>query len=428
MPEAPWDSLWLNGNLATLADDQCGFGLIRHGALGIRRGRIAWVGPMSALPGAPARLAHHVHDLAGRLLTPGLIDPHTHVVHAGSRWEEFLWKTTPGSEAPPAEHVGLMWTLRQTRACSEDDLLAQSLTRARALLAQGVTTLESKTGYGLDLETERRMARVSRAIAQRLPITVVSTFLGAHATGPEYAGRPDDYIDFLCHTVLPRLVEERLVDGVDIFFDEKGFHARHASQLFACARRFGLWMHVHADQYVAFGAAQHAAEHGARAVAHLEHADAAAAATMARTGATAVLLPGVSWTMSLGSMPPIDALRAHGVPIALATNSNPGSSPCVAPTAIMNLACRLFGLTPVEALAGFTRCAARALGLQEQCGTLMANRRADLAIWDVGHPAELSSYIGGGLCHAVVKSGKLVHVNRAPCVATQQQTNLSESI
>jgi len=409
-----WDVLWHGATLATLSDET-EFGLIEDGAIAIQGSGIAWVGRRDALGSEPWRLARSVYDAGGRVITPGLIDPHTHVVHAGERWREFVWKMSRGTGSrPPPGQTGLMWTVRQTREADEAGLLEQSLSRARALLAEGVTTLESKTGYGLDLETELKMARVSRALGRHLPLTVVSTFLGAHAVAPEYTGRSDDYVGFLCREVLPALAGQGLVDAVDVFCDERGFSHEQVRRLYRAAEPFGLARHMHADQYAAFGAGRLAAAQGAQAAAHLEHADALTASAMARAGTVAVLLPGANWTLRMAALPPVELFRRHGVPMALATNCNPGSSPSTTPSAIMNLACHLFGLTAPEALAGFTRCAAQALGMQAERGTLEVGKQADLAIWDVSHPAELPAQIGGGRCAAVIRAGRLVHVNAVP--------------
>ncbi|MFA5521196.1 MAG: imidazolonepropionase [Castellaniella sp.] len=409
-----WDALLIDARVASMADRQ-GFGLIDDGAIGIRDGRIAWLGARQALDAVPAALARQVYSWDGRLITPGLIDPHTHVVHAGSRWPEFVHRMDPDAGSRPAPAgSGLMRTVHETRASGADELLAQSLVRARALLAEGVTTLESKTGYGLDLENECKMARVSRALGQSLPLTVVSTFLGAHALAPEFAGRPDDYLVFLCEDVLPVLVKDGLIDAVDIFCDARGFSHAHLRQLHQASSACKLELFVHADQYSAFGAGQLAAALGARAAAHLEHADARTARTMAQAGTVAVLLPGVSWMHRMTARPPVKHFRAHGVPMALATNCNPGSSPCTSPLTIMNMACHLFGLSAPEALAGFTRCAAQALGMQESRGTVAPGKYADLAIWDVSHPAELVAQVGGMPCHAVFKQGRWVHLSHVP--------------
>lgn len=362
-------------------------------------------------------VARDIHDARGRVITPGLIDPHTHVVHAGARWEEFSYRMDPDRQNPP-EQTGLMWTVKQTRSAQSSDLLEQSLIRVRALVAEGVTTLESKTGYGLDVETEHKMAQVSRQIGRMLPVTVVSTFLGAHAVGPEYSDQSDDYIDFLCEDVLPLLVKEDLVDAVDIFCDARGFNHPQVRRLHTAADTYELDFYLHADQYTDFGAGRLAAELGARAAAHLEHANSDTALAMARAGTVAVLLPGVSWTYKMDAVPPVKAFRRDGVPMALATNCNPGSSVSTSPLSIMNMACHLFGFSVQEALAGFTRCAAQALGMHEDRGTLEPGKWADLAVWNVSHPGELPAQIGGGRCHAVIKAGELVHINQVPCLPT----------
>lgn len=407
-----WDVLWHNAMIATMSDDQ-GFGLITDGAIGVVGGRITWIGPRSELGTDLHSIAHGVYNADGRVITPGLIDPHTHIVHTEPRWQEFAFRTGHRDEdIPKPNEFGLMSSVIRTRSTSENELLAHSMKRTHALIAEGVTTVEIKTGYGLDLETELKMARVIRHLADTLPITVISTFLGAHAIGPEFAGRPDEYIDFLCDVVLPVLVSHGLVDAVDIFCDARGFSHAQTRRYHQAARQHGLEFFIHADQYSNFGAGRLAAELRARAAAHLEHADAETAQHLAWARTTAVLLPGVSWTHNMQAVPPVHAFREHDVPMALATNCNPGSSVTTSPCTMMNMACQLFGLTVDEALAGFTRCAAQALGMQDERGTLEVGKWADLAIWNISHPAELSVHVGGGQCHAVVKAGKVIHVNQ----------------
>lgn len=409
-----WDSLWHNACLSTMAKKDS-YGLITDGVVGVKNGKIVWVGGKEHLPSKLENLARISHDLGGRVLTPGLVDSHTHVVYSGSRWEDFTCNIAEKhSLITKLKKRGLGWTVTQTRLSTEQELFNESIVRAKALLSEGVTTLESKTGYGLDYETEYKMAKVSRRIGEALPLKVVSTFLGAHAVGPEFIGRPDEYIDFLCFQVIPSLYAAGLIDAVDVFCDEKGFNHIQVRQLFSKAKELNLKFYLHADQYSPYNAGKLAATLGAQAAAHLENANEGTALAMSKSQTIAVLLPGVAWTHHMSAIPPVSDFRAYGVPMALATNCNPGSSPTTSPTSIMNLACHLFGLTPEEALAGFTRCGAQVLGLGDEIGTLEIGKKADFAIWDASHPTELSATIGGGKCYAVVVNGEIVHVNKIP--------------
>jgi imidazolonepropionase len=403
---ARWSEIWTNAHVATMEGD--GYGLIARGAVAIAGDRIAWVGCADDLPPEAADI-ELVRDLAGALVTPGLVDPHTHIVHAGTRSAEYELRLNGATrDEILAAGGGVRTTVDATRHADDEALLALSVARAWRAIRSGVTTLESKSGYGLDLQTELRMMRISRQMGRTLPLTVLSTFLGAHAVGPEFADDRDRYIDFLCNEVLPSAISEELVDAVDAFCDFNGFSHEQVERLFAVARRHDLPVKLHADQYSDFGAGALGARHGALSVDHLECASAATIAEMARHGTVATLLPGVAWTLGMKARPPVSAMRDMGVPIALATNCNPGSSPTTAPTTIMNIACHLFGLTPVEALAGFTRNAARALGLADRIGTITAGKAADLAIWDVQHPTDLVSHFGENHCIGVMRQGASV--------------------
>lgn len=415
---AMWDQLWTGAAIATMKEGGEPFGLVERGALGVKGGRIAWVGPATALPSPAAGLAAEIIPCSGSLITPGLCDPHTHIVHAGERrgdWELRL----AGATRDDLTRVqgGIRGTMLTTRAADHAELLRQSASRVSAMIANGVTTLESKSGYGLDLETELRLLRVSREIGRRMPVDVVCTFMGAHAVPPEYEGRADEYIASLCETVLPRAVEEGLVDVVDAFCDTpafRGFSHAQTARMFDAAARFGKRVTLHADQYSDAGAAGLAARHGALSAAHLEYTGEAGARAMAEAGTVAILLAGANYTLFEERKPPVPLFRECGVRMALATNNNPSSSPCLMPTAMMNLACTLFRMTAEEAVAGFTREAARALGLLESRGTLVVGKRADLVLWDLPHPAELPYRIAHSPVRAVVRGGVTVHRAAAP--------------
>jgi imidazolonepropionase len=416
-----WDALWINARLATMAGD--GYGLIEDGAIAAHGGRIAWVGPRAALPGPPADLAHVVYDEAGRVLTPGLVDPHTHIVHAGERCSDFELRLKGGTREDIARAGGgVRGTVFQTRAASDQALYEETERRVRELIANGVTSFESKSGYGLDFETELRIMRVSRELGRRLPVTVKSTFLGAHGVAPEYDGRPDDYIQFLARTVLPAAVQQDLVDQVDGFCDRLGFTHAQIGVLFDAATAYGLPVKLHADQYSDFGAGAVVARYRGLSADHLEYASEATVRAMAEAGTVATLLPGANWTLLETAKPPVDLFRHYGLSMALATNNNPSSSPTCSPTMMMHMACYMFRLSPEEALAGFTRASARALGLQASHGTLEPGKMADLAIWEVAHPSELSYRLAVNPCCRVVKEGALIYDAAPPQIVVRRPT------
>ncbi|HTD28704.1 MAG TPA: imidazolonepropionase, partial [Xanthomonadaceae bacterium] len=358
-----WDALLVDARLATLAGDS-GYGLIEKGAIGWKDGTIAFVGAMDALPGAPESLAESVESANGALVTPGLIDCHTHLVFAGDRAHEFELRLQGASYADIAKAGGgILSSVRATRAASEQELLTASLPRARALLRDGVTTLEIKSGYGLDTDTEMKMLRVARRIGADLGIGVRTTFLGAHALPPEYAGRADDYIAFVCDTMLPAIADAGLADAVDAFCEGIGFSLAQTQRVFDAARAHGLPIKLHAEQLSLLGGAAMAARCGALSADHLEYITDGCAQTMAQAGTVAVLLPGAFVCLRETRLPPIDSLRAHSVAIAVATDCNPGTSPLLSLRLAMALACAQFRLTPEEALRGTTVNAAKALGL-----------------------------------------------------------------
>lgn len=404
-----WDALWRNGKVATMTAG-APFGLIEAGAVAAEGGRIAWVGPESALPASPAASARAVHDLEGRLLTPGLVDPHNHAVYYGDALADFELLTQGGTRADMiASGGGVGGLVRQTRAASDEQIHAASAARVAKLIAAGMTTLESKSGAGLDLDTELRCLRIGRALGRTLPVRIVTTFLGAHGIAPEYRGRPDAYIDYLCETVLPAAVAQGLVDQVDGFCDPTGFTHAQITRLFEAARTNGLPVKLHAEQYRDFGAADLVARFKGLSADHLEFAGEATVRAMAEADTVATLLPGAHWTMAETQRPPVALFRRHGVKMALATNCNPVSSHTCSPTMMMNMACRLFGLTTEEALLGFTRHGAKALGVLDSRGTLEVGKLADFAIWDVDRPGELAYRIADNPCREVVQGGRPVY-------------------
>ena len=413
-----WDTLWLNACLATMEADTTPYGLIDNGAIGIAEDRIAWVGQAASLPDRPLALAREVLDAGGRVITPGLCDPHTHVVHAGHRRGDFELRLAGATRDDLARvSGGVRGTMLATRRASDEQLFAESASRVADLLASGVTTLESKSGYGLDLASELKLLRVSREIGRKMPITIVTTFLGAHGVPPEFEGRSGDYVTFLCDEVLPAALAEGPVDFMDGFCDSpafRGFSHAETSQLFDAGREAGLKRTLHADQYSDFSAGALAARHGALSAAHLEYASEDTVRAMGEAGTVALLLPGANYTLFETAKPPVALMRKHGVGIALATNNNPSSSPCTMPTMIMNLACHLFRITPEEAVAGFTRESARALGLLSDRGTLTVGKHADLVHWNVEHPAELPYRIAHNPVDRVIRHGRIVYQAHRP--------------
>ncbi|MCA3507601.1 MAG: imidazolonepropionase [Rhodobacter sp.] len=388
---------------ATLATMTGGYGLIADGALVMDRGGILWAGPAADLPHADLP----VHNLGGRLVTPALIDCHTHLVFAGDRAQEFEMRLNGASYAEVARAGGgIVSTVRATRAAQEDDLFTRSLPRLDAMLAEGVGTVEIKSGYGLDVETELRLLRVARRLGRARDVTVRTTFLGAHAVPPEFAGRADDY---LTETALPALRAahaEGLVDAVDAFCEGIAFSPAQVARVFDEARALGLPVKLHAEQLSNLGGAALAARHGALSADHLEYLDEDGVRAMAAAGTVAVILPGAFYTLRETQVPPIGLLRRYGVPMAVATDCNPGSSPMTSLTLAMNMACTLFRMTPQEALLGTTAHAARALGLSDR-GRIAAGQRADLAVWDADHPAELSYRIGATRLHCRITGGRI---------------------
>lgn len=397
-----YDLLLTNARLATLSDDE-GLGVVEHGAIGIKTGRITWVGADADAPSEHA--SAQTIDCAGAWITPGLIDCHTHLVFGGNRANEFEMRLHGATyEDIALAGGGIQSTVKATRAIGEHGLFEQSAKRMQALIDEGVTTVEIKSGYGLDLETEIKMLRVARLIGEALPVDVVTTFLGAHTVPPEYTGRADAFIDHLVNTMLPDIASRKLADAVDAYCEKIAFSTEQVERFFSRARELGLEVKLHADQLSDMDGANLAARFSALSADHIEYANEAGIEAMAEAGTVAVLLPGAFYCLRETKLPPIDLLRKHKVAIAVASDLNPGTSPIVSLQANMHMACTLFRLTPEEVLRGVTVNAARALGLRDR-GMIEVGRRADLAIWDFDSPLELAYWLGGVKPKRVVFEG-----------------------
>lgn len=395
------DRLWRDARLATMVGDD--MGVIERGLVATTDGLIVYAGPETD---APAFNPAENIACDGRWITPGLIDCHTHLIHAGDRAREFAMRLDGASyEEIARAGGGILSTMRATREASEDGLVASALPRLDALIAEGVTTVEVKSGYGLDTESEIRALRAARRLSNERPVHIVTTFLGAHAVPPEYNDDADGYVAMLTETMLPDIARHGLADAVDAFCDEIGFTLAQTERVFAAAQRAGLPVKLHAEQLTNQNGAAMAARYGALSADHLEYLDNAGIAAMAAAGTVATLLPGAYYFMRETQLPPIDALRRAGVPIALATDCNPGTSPLTSLLLTMNMGATLFHLTVTECLAGVTRNGALALGLSDRVGTLEVGKRCDLAIWDVERPAELVYRMGYNPLHARIWSG-----------------------
>ena len=408
-----WDSLWIDVNVATMVPGGAPYGALGDGAIAVAGGRIAWVGAASDLPGPPEARAREVHRAAGRWVTPGLVDCHTHLVFGGNRAGEFEMRLNGASyEEIARAGGGIVSTMRATRRADDETLFEAALPRLRHMMNEGVTTVEIKSGYGLETDSELKQLRVARRLGEALPLGVAATFLGAHALPPEYAGRPDDYIDLVIGDMLPAVAEAGLADALDAFCETIAFTPEQTGRVFVAARDHGLGVKLHADQLSDLGGAALAARHGALSADHLEYTSEDGVAAMADAGTVAVLLPGAFYTLRETRMPPIEALRGRGVEIAVATDFNPGSSPTPSLLLMLNMACALFRLTPEEALAGATRVAARALGMAADRGTIEVGKRADLAFWDIERPAELCYWFGVNPCVGVARAGVFESIAR----------------
>lgn len=392
--------LLTNLKAATMRD---GYGLIEDAAILIEGGRIGWVGPRAEAPSG-----HDTTDCEGRLATPGLIDCHTHIVYGGSRAHEFEQRLTGVSYAEIAKAGGgIAATVRMTRAESEADLAASALRRLDSLLAEGVTTIEVKSGYGLDRDTEMKMLKVARELSQWRPVDVVTTYLGAHALPPEFRENRQGYLDLVCNDVMPAVAQARLADAVDAFCEGIAFSVEETRRVFEVAKSLGLPVKLHAEQLSNLGGSAMAAGFGALSVDHIEYLDQAGVDAIAASGTVAVLLPGAFYYLREKQAPPVDALRKAGVPMAVATDLNPGTSPVHSILTAMNMACVLFGLTPEEALRGVTDNAAKALGLYDR-GLLTPGMRADIALWNAERPGDLAYPLGFNPLAAVIHHGELV--------------------
>lgn len=403
--------LWRNARLATMAESSPGSGVVEHGAIAVRNGRIVYAGPEADMPAAlrPRALGKDAEatDCEGRWITPGLIDCHTHLVHAGNRANEFEMRLAGASYEEVAKAGGgIVSSVKALRAATEDELVGQSQPRLDALIAEGVTTVEIKSGYGLDLQNEKKSLRAARRLGGERPVTVRTTFLGAHALPPEAKGDKDAFIDLVANEILPAVVAEGLADAVDGFCEGIAFWPEQIARVFDAAKAAGLPVKLHADQLSNLHGAELAARYGALSADHLEYTDEAGAAAMAKAGTVATILPGAYYFIRETKKPPIALFRQHGVRMAVATDNNPGTSPLTSLLLTMNMAATLFGLTVDECLAGVTREAARALGLLGQTGTLEAGKSADLAIWNVERPAELVYRMGFNPLHARIWRGQ----------------------
>ncbi|RYF25776.1 MAG: imidazolonepropionase [Comamonadaceae bacterium] len=373
----------------------------------VQHGQVRWVGPLHALPAQWAALAHR--DGGGHLATPGLVDCHTHLVYGGQRANEFAMRLAGATyEEVARAGGGIVSSVKATRGASEDELFAQALPRLQALLDEGVCAIEIKSGYGLALAHERKQLRVARRLGQALGVTVRTTFLGAHALPPEYAGRSQDYTDLVCQEMLPALAAEGLVDAVDVFCERIAFTLAETEQVFQAAQALGLPVKLHAEQLSDMGGAALAARYGALSCDHIEHLSPDGIAAMQAAGTVAVLLPGAYYTLRDTQLPPIQALRDAGVPMAVSTDHNPGTSPALSLLLMANMACTLFRLTVPEALAGITTHAARALGLQDSHGLIASGRPANFVLWSVAEPAELAYWFGHKPAHTIVRQGRVV--------------------
>ncbi len=402
MSEIHCDSLWYGADIVTMCGGK--YHLIPQGAMAVTDGKIVWIGSYSELPAfnASREVAYQ-----GGLITPGLIDCHTHLVFGGDRSAEFEQRLNGVSYAEiAAKGGGIISTVKATRNTSEQQLLEQALFRLKPLLAEGVTCIEIKSGYGLDLESEMKMLRVARQLGELLPVTVKTTCLAAHALPPEFAGRADDYIDFVCHTIIPQVAAEGLADAVDAFCEHLAFSPTQVERVFFAAQQAGLPVKLHAEQLSALNGSTLAARYHALSADHLEYATESDVQAMAKAGSVAVLLPGAYYLLRETQCPPIELFRQYSVPMALASDANPGTSPVLSLRLMLNMACTLFRMTPEEALAGVTYHAAQALGLQETQGTLETGKLANWVHWSLSHPAELAYWLGGQLPATVVFQGE----------------------
>ncbi len=405
---AGWDALWYNAQLATMCAEETPFGLRNKAAIAVADGHIAWIGKTSEIPQTALESCSSKLDCKGQLVTPGLIDCHTHLVYGGHRAREFEQRLQGASyEEIARSGGGIVSTVSATRTATMDELIEQASTRLQGFLAEGVTTVEIKSGYGLNVADEIKMLRVARTLGAIFSVDVVTSFLGAHTVPVEFTGRDDAYIDLVCNEILPAVMAEDLADAVDAFCERIAFTPEQVSRVFDVAQKYQLPIKLHAEQLSDSKGAVMAAKRQALSVDHIEYLAAEDVAVLAEHGTVAVLLPGAFYCLKETQLPPVAALREHNVPIAIASDSNPGSAPVGSLVLMLNMACRFFSLTPEEALAGVTRNAARALGIDVQVGTLEVGKQANMVLWDVFEPAELSYRIGGNPCSRVMYKGSI---------------------
>jgi imidazolonepropionase len=398
------DHIWHGCRLATLSPADQGLGPVDDGIVAASGGRILYAGPAANAPPLDARQRTNCD---GRWITPGLIDCHTHLVYGGNRAREFEQRLAGASyEEIARAGGGIVSTVKATRQASVEQLIAAALPRLDALIAEGVTTVEIKSGYGLDLDTERRQLRAARALAKALPVNVRATCLAAHALPPEFKDRSDDYIALVCDRIIPVLHQEGLIDAVDVFCEKIAFSPEQTRRVFDVAKKLGIPVKLHAEQLSDLNGAALAAEYNALSAEHLEWANEPGIAAMGKSGTVAVLLPGAFYALRETKLPPIDGFRKASVAMAIATDSNPGSSPALSLLLMLSMACTFFRFTPEEALRGVTANAAKALGLAQTHGTLDIGKAADLVVWDIARPAELSYWVGGNPSAAIMQAGR----------------------
>ncbi|MDX1737061.1 MAG: imidazolonepropionase [Alphaproteobacteria bacterium] len=411
-----WDSIWINVNVATMSGkghpdsvSDHPYGLIKDGVVAAKDGEIVFVGERASLENKPENMAVEVIDCGGACMTPGLIDCHTHLVYGGNRAREFEMRLEGASYEDIARAGGgIISTVKNTRDASDQELYTSALKRLKRLAAEGVTTIEIKSGYGLNMDSEVKMLRVARKLGSAGLAEVKTTFLGAHALPPEFKDDVDGYLDLVCDTMLPEVASEKLADAVDAFCEGIAFSPEQTRRVFEAARHHGLPVKLHADQLSDLDGAALAAEFGALSADHLEYTNENAAEKMAKSGTVAVLLPGAFYVLKETKLPPMDAFRKHNVPIAIATDSNPGSSPVTSILLMLSMACRYFSMTPEEAFAGITRNAAKALGLGDDRGTIEGGKRADLCLFDIETPAELAYNVGANPLVRAYRQGRAV--------------------
>ncbi|NKF52075.1 imidazolonepropionase [Shewanella sp. WXL01] len=405
-----WDQVWVDINAATMdADLSTAYGAITDAALAVKDGKIAWVGPRTQLPEFDV-LSTPVYRGKGKWLTPGLIDAHTHLVFAGNRANEFEMRLNGASYEDIARAGGgIISTVKACREADEAELFESARKRLNALGKEGVTTVEIKSGYGLDTDTELKMLRVARELGKHHHVDVQTTFLGAHAIPPEYKDNADAYVDLVINDMLPKVIEQDLADAVDVFCEGIAFDLAQTEKVLTAAKQAGLKIKLHAEQLSNIGGSEMAAKLGAKSVDHIEYLDEQGVKAISDNGTCAVLLPGAFYFLRETKLPPIELLRQHKVPMVVASDFNPGSSPLCSTQLMLNMACTLFRLTPEEALAGVTVNAAKALGLEDKVGQLKLGMQADFCLWDIDSPAELAYSFGVNPCINVVKNGQLVH-------------------